>query len=455
MSEVVRFAPSPTGYLHLGNARTALYNAFLAMDGGTLVLRYDDTDTERSRPEYAEAIAADLDWLGIRPDRVAHQSARLAQYDAAADALREAGRLYPCYETPEELERKRMRQRARGLPPIYDRAALALTAQERQRLEAEGRRPHWRFRLPDGSRSWDDLCRGPQTVNLQSLSDPVLVRADGTYLYTLTSVVDDAEFAITSVVRGEDHVTNSGVQIAIFEALGAVPPRLGHHNLLIRADGEPLSKRHNPLSLSRLREEGYEAMAVASLASLVGTSLPVAPVASLADLAAMKPLGAVSRGPATFDPADLDRLNAALLHATPFEAVEAWLGATYGVADRRFWETVRPNLGRRADVGHWVAIWREAPDPAGIGVTLADAPVLEAARAALPPEPWDEATFRTWTGAVKAATGAKGKTLFMPLRRALTGEASGPEMAAFLLLLDRAEVVRRLDGAIAAARAAD
>jgi len=227
MSETVRFAPSPTGELHIGNIRTALYNWFLARQtGGRFILRYDDTDVVRSQERFARQIAADLSWLGIEPDGVAHQSARLSHYDAAADRLRAAGLLYACYETPEELERKRSRQRARGLPPLYDRAALALGAEEKAAFEAEGRRPHWRFRLPGGARHWDDLCRGPQTVNRGSISDPVLVREDGSYLYTFTSVVDDIALGVTAIVRGEDHVTNTGVQLAIFEALGAEAPAL-------------------------------------------------------------------------------------------------------------------------------------------------------------------------------------------------------------------------------------
>jgi len=449
MSETVRFAPSPTGEIHIGNVRTALYNWFLTRDGGTFVLRYDDTDPERSKAHFAALIAEDLAWLGIHPHRVERQSARLARYDAVADDLRARGLLYPCYETPEELERKRALQRARGRPPVYDRSALALTDQDRRRIEGEGRRPHYRFRLPGGARAWEDRCRGPQSVDLATLSDPILVREDGSYPYTLPSVVDDVDFAVTVVVRGEDHVTNTAVQIALFEALGAQPPAFAHHNLLVRADGEPLSKRDNPLSIARLRAAGYEPMAVASLAALVGTSEPVRAVPDLPALAEAVPLSAVSRGPATFDPAELDRLNASLLHAMPFEAVREWLEGETGEADPVFWEAVRGNLALRRDALDWHRVIR-TPPAQGAPAGPEDRAVLEAARASLPPEPWDETTFRSWTEAVRGATGRKGRALFMPLRVALTGRGSGPEMGPIIALLGREAVADRLDRALSA-----
>lgn len=456
MPETVRFAPSPTGELHIGNIRTALYNHFLALrTGGTFVLRYDDTDVSRSQERFAEQIAVDLAWLGIEPGRVERQSDRIAAYDAVADRLRGMGLLYACYETPEELERKRSRQRARGLPPVYDRAGLSLTDAERVAFEAEGRRPHWRFRLPSGARHFDDLCRGPQTVNLGAISDPVLVRADGSTLYTLTSVVDDIAFAITTIVRGEDHITNTGVQIAIFEALGAEPPRFAHHNLLTRSDGEPLSKRDNPLSIRQLAADGYEPMAVASLAALVGTSHPVAPAADLAALAAQVALEDVSRGPATFDPAELVRLNAAIVHDLGPEAAPP-LGDP--ALDRvAFWQTVRGNLAFRKDAEAWA--WRASAPAAAL---LEDVPppsaderaVLAAAVEALAGEPWGEGTFAALTKSVRARTGAKGKALFLPLRRALTGVDAGPELGPWLALIGEDCARERLEAA-AATPAAD
>lgn len=448
----VRFAPSPTGELHLGNARTALYNWAAAQGGGAFVLRYDDTDVERSRASFADLIAQDLTWLGITPHETARQSERIDAYDTVAERLRAEGLLYPCYETPEELERKRAIQRARGRPPIYDRAALALTAEERAILENEGRKPHWRFKLPGGLRTFQDRCRGEQTVDLSSLSDPILVREDGSYLYTLPSVVDDRDMGITLVVRGEDHITNTGVQIALFEALGAEPPAFAHHNLLIRADGAPLSKRDNPLSLRALREAGFEPMAVASLACLVGTSNAVVPVAGLSDLTAMADLSRVSRGPATFEPADLDRLNAALVHDMPLERAAPQLAA-FGGNDADFWAVVRGNLTFVREAEEWWHILKTGPDEAQLSDAFSDdaADVLDAASKTLPEAPWDETTFKAWTSAVKDATGAKGKRLFLPLRLALTGRASGPEMGPFLALLNRDDVTKRLAKAVEAA----
>ncbi len=453
MAEIVRFAPSPTGELHIGNVRTALYNWFAAQNGGTFVLRYDDTDTARSEQRFADQIAADLAWLGIVPDTVVRQSDRLSLYDAAADALREADLLYACYETPDELERKRVRQRVRGLPPIYDRSALALTAEEKAALEAEGRTPHWRFKLPRDPCTFADRCRGHLTVNLEALSDPVLIREDGSYLYTLTSVVDDAEMGVTLVIRGEDHVTNTGVQVALFEALEAEVPAFAHHNLLTRSDGEPLSKRDNPLSIRALAAAGYEPMAVASLAALTGTSHSVAPGRDLAALARTVKLDDVSRGPATFDPMELDRLNAVIVHSLPAAAIAPELGrhGLRGDEAAAFWETVRGNLIFRRELGQWAERLAEAPDAVMLGAQPLDdeeRTVVSAARDALPSEPWDDTTFATWTTTVRAETGAKGRALFMPLRRVLTGTGSGPELGPWLRLLGRERTLARLEAAL-------
>lgn len=439
---VLRFAPSPTGLLHIGNARTALYNALVARrEGGTFVLRLDDTDRERSREEYAQAIRADLAWLGIPPDREVRQSDRVALYDAAADRLRDMGLLYPCYETPDELDYRRKRQLARGLPPIYDRAALALSAEDRARLEAEGRRPHWRFKLDHRTVAWTDLVRGEVTVDCASLSDPVLVREDGSYLYTLPSVVDDADLGITHLVRGEDHVTNTAVQIQIFEALGAPTPAFGHHNLLTTASGEGLSKRLGHLSLRGLREAGLEPLAVAALATLVGTSEAVRPVASLDELAGLVDLAHVSRAPAKFDESELAALNARLVHETPYAAVAERLAAMGVGGGAAFWEAVRGNLETVDQARDW---WGVVEGP--VAPAIEDPAFCAEAAALLPPEPWDASTWKAWTEAVKAKTGAKGKALFMPLRKALTGRDHGPELGALLPLIGRDAALRRLSG---------
>ena len=320
MTTIVRYAPSPTGRLHLGNARPALLNWLFAMArSGTYVLRLDDTDIARSTEDFARGIEQDLAWLGITPTFKVRQSDRTALYDAARDRLIASGRLYPCYETENELDRKRMRARAQGKPPIYDRAALRLSEDQKRQYEAEGRKPHWRFRLDGKPVRFDDLIRGEQTVNTASMSDPVLVREDGTYLYTLPSVVDDIDLGITHVIRGEDHVSNTGTQIEIFEALDGKVPFFAHHNLLTGAGGEGLSKRIGSLSLSELRDEGYEPLAVAIVAVLTGTSLPIEPYPDLAAIARKLDLSMISHGPARYDPAELAGLNARILHAMPFE----------------------------------------------------------------------------------------------------------------------------------------
>jgi glutamyl-tRNA synthetase len=431
----VRFAPSPTGRIHIGNARTAILNwLFARKSGGQFLLRFDDTDTGRSKAEYAEAIATDLDWLGIKPDCVEHQSKRLESYREAADRLIASGRLYPAYETPEELDRRRKRQLARHKPPVYDRAAIALTPEDRARLEAEGRKPHWRFKLDHRTVTWNDLIRGPQHIDTTMLSDPVLVREDGSFLYTLTSVVDDIDLGITHIIRGEDHVVNTVVQIEIFEALGGRVPDFAHHSLLIGADGQGLSKRLGSLSIASLRESGLEAMAVVSHAALLGTSDSIHPCLDYDELIEGFDLAKLSRAPARFDEAELRGLNARLLHKTPYAAVKDRLG---GLSEA-FWLTVRGNLTVFADVEQWKTIvYGEIPE------TPKDGFIREAA-AVLPPEPWDDTTWKTWTDALKARTDRKGKALFMPLRLALTGLDHGPELAVLLPLIGRKKTLKRL-----------
>lgn len=442
---LVRFAPSPTGYLHIGNARPALFNwLFARRHGGRFLLRYDDTDVARSKPEFADAIAEDLAWLGIVPDDTFRQSDRIAIYEDAARRLRESGRLYPCYETADELDRRRKRQLARGLPPIYDRAALKLTAAERAALEAEGRKPHWRFKLDARIIAWNDLVRGEAHVDCASLSDQVLIREDGSYLYHLPSVVDDVETGITHIIRGEDHVTNTAVHIQIFEALGAPLPAFGHVNLLTTASGEGLSKRLGHLSLRGLRESGMEALAVAALAVLVGSSDAVRPVASLDELANLVDLAHVSRAPAKFDEHELDALSARTLHQLPFEVVAERLAALGVDGGEVFWLAVRGNLARLADAKDWWQVVRGPIEP-----VIADPAFAATAASLLPAEPFDATTWKTWTQAVGAAAGVKGKALFMPLRLALTGLEHGPELAALLPLIGRDKALKRLGGEIA------
>lgn len=447
---VVRFAPSPTGHIHLGNARTALLNWCLAKRaGGTFILRFDDTDTERSRAEYAASIADDLAWLGIHPDRTVRQSDRLALYAEAAEKLKAAGRLYPAYETEEQLDLQRRLARASGRPPIYDRAALKLTDEDRAKLEAEGRRPHWRFRLDWQTVTWDDMVRGTQSIDAASLSDPVLIRADGSCLYTFTSVVDDVDMGVTHIVRGEDHVTNTAVQIQLFEALGASAPVFAHHNLLVAAGGAGLSKREGSMSLGGLREAGIEPQAVSAYAALVGSSEAVRPVASLDELAGLIDLSKLSRAPAQVDMDELALLSARVVHALSYEAAAArleTLGVSGGAA---FWETVRPNLHTVGEAQDW---WRIATDEglAPLATEEGDASFLADALATMPAAPWTTETWGVWTAALKDKSGRKGRALFHPLRAALTGRDSGPEMKLFLPFIGPERAAARLRAAVRA-----
>jgi glutamyl-tRNA synthetase len=445
-SPIVRFAPSPTGRIHIGNARVALIN-FLYASGhhGRFILRFDDTDFARSTEEFAAAIEVDLAWLGITPDAVFRQSQRVALYDQAAAKLRADGRLYPCYETPEELEKRRKLQQARGLPPVYDRAALRLTDADRTRFEAEGRRPHWRFKLEPGVVEWVDLIRGPVHIDCAALSDPVLIREDGSFLYTLPSVADDIDMSVTHVIRGEDHVTNTAVQLQLFAALApqATQPVFAHHNLLIGATGEGLSKRTGSLSIGSLREAGYEAMAVAALATLTGSSDNVHAVRSLPELARSFDLSHISRNPARFDPADLDTLTHRTLAIYEFDDVRERLAALDIVGHKAepLWRAARGNLHRFDDILDW---WRVVEGE--IAPQWEEPDFLAETAKLLPEEPWDETTWSAWTADIKTATGRKGKALFHPLRLALTGADSGPELAALLPLIGRAKASARLLG---------
>ena len=451
MKPSVRFAPSPTGRLHIGNIRTAVLNwLFARKNGGNFLLRLDDTDTARSTEEFAEAIRADLEWLGLTWDREERQSARLARYDEAANALKAAGILYPCFETEEELDRRRKRQLAMHKPPIYDRAALKLSKAEIEAAIAAGKTPHWRFRLPNTASktdlaprhtdaTWDDLIRGPQSIDLGSLSDPVLIRGDGSYLYTFTSVVDDIDLAITHVVRGEDHVTNTGVQLAIFAALGGTAPAFGHHSLLIGADGHALSKRLGALSVQSFRDMGLEPMAVLSHAALVGTSDPIEPHATPGELAALMDFAKISTAPARFDIEELKALNAKALHKLDYAAVADRLSSLGVGGGEAFWNAVRGNLTVVADARRW---WTIATG--NIETVREDKAFCATAAELLPAEPWTENTWGEWTAAIKTRTGAKGRALFHPLRLALTGEEAGPGLKTLLPFIGRDRAVVRL-----------
>jgi len=442
---IVRFAPSPTGRLHVGNVRTALINWLFAKgQQGKFILRIDDTDTERSTQEYEDGIRTDLTWLGLVWDDSFSQSKRFAEYDAAADTLREMGLLYPCYETADELDRKRKIALSRGRPPVYDRAALELSDEDKAKLEAEGRTPHWRFKLSGGRVEWTDLVRGDQSIDTSSLSDPILIREDGSYLYTLPSVVDDIEAKITHVVRGEDHVTNSGAQIEIFKALGGTAPDMAHTPLLIGADGQGLSKRLGSLSMGELRAQGYEPMAVSSLLAKIGTSDNVEARETLDQLVAEFDFGKIGRAPARFDETELLSLNAAILHGLPFEAVKDRLAdVDPRAADEAFWTVVRENCSLLPDVASWVETVFGEITPL---VDAEDKDFVATAATLLPEGDLTGESWSQWANAVKAETGRKGRGLFMTLRKALTGQEHGPDMGALLPLIGRDRALERLEG---------
>lgn len=443
-----RFAPSPTGRLHVGNIRTALHNWMLARQaGGTFILRIDDTDAERSREEYVEAIRADLAWLGLGWDREERQSARLDRYEAAFAALHAAGRIYPCYESAQELDVKRKIQLSRGLPPIYDRAALALTEAERGAREADGIRPHWRFLLDhDEPIRWEDGIRGTQKFDPAQLSDPVIRRADGSWLYMMPSAVDDVDMGVTQVLRGEDHVSNTAVQIQIFTALYAANfgaakslPAFAHEALLVGREGK-LSKRLGSLGCDAFRERGIEPEAIIALLARLGTSQPVEPIGDRTALTASFDLSTFGRAPAKFDEEDLERLNAGIVHQLPYEAVAPRLPDGMDVAG---WHAVRPNLAHVGEAAEW---WRLVTGPIDQPeFAEEDRPFLaEAARRLV----WsDDDPWAALTAALKEATGRKGRALFLPLRKALTGMDHGPDMSELLPLIGEAEARARLSRA--------
>ena len=436
---VTRFAPSPTGQLHVGNIFTAVQNFLLARSrGGRFLLRMDDTDQARSTAAFAQGIRDDLTWLGLVPDAEVRQSDRIAAYDAALERLAAAGRLYPCFESSEELDLKRKVQLSRGLPPVYDRAALKLSDADRAQLLASGAKPHWRFKLEPGLVSWRDLIRGECHVDPASLSDPVVRRADGNWLYMLPSVIDDIDMGITHVVRGEDHVTNSGVQLQMFVALGADPPQMGHFGLLSAVDGA-LSKRLGSTGVAEFRDNGVEPVALIALLARLGTSAAIEPVASLDPLIAAFDLAHLGRSHPRFDPADLAHLNARIVHNLPFDAVADRLPDGMGAAA---WEAIRPNLTTVSEAHDW---WHVVAGPVTANHDPADRDFLGAAQRALSGLAWDADIWRSLTDTLKASTDRKGKTLFLPLRRALTGRDHGPEMAALLPLIGRDQALARLN----------
>ena len=436
MRIVTRFAPSPTGRLHVGNIRTALHNYLFALkQGGRFVLRIDDTDRERSTAEFDRAIRDDLEWLGLKPDSIVRQSERFALYEREFEKLKAAGRVYACYETPEELELRRKVLLGRGLPPVYERRPADAPV-------PDGRTPHWRFRLDhDRPIEWTDLIRGPQRFDPKLLSDPVVRRKDGSWLYLLPSVIDDVDLGVTHIVRGEDHVSNSAAQIQMFEALGNRPPQFAHEALLVAAEGK-LSKRLGAIGVDAVRESGLESMALLSVLARIGTSQPVESARSLVELATGFDLAHFGRAPAHFDLHDVELVNARLLHALDFEAIRERLPALATAAD---WELIRPNLERVSDLAGWLAVLHgEIPPPE---LDRDERSVVREAASIASGIDWSDEPWKRLTSEVKSATGQKGRALYHPLRLAITGRDSGPEMAGLIKAIGKERVVGRLEAA--------
>lgn len=438
----VRFAPSPTGKLHVGNIRVALMNyMYCKANGGKFLLRIDDTDFVRSTKEFEEGIKADLTWLGLVWDEIEHQSKREKIYDKARDELIAKGLLYPCFETSEELDVKRKILTSMGKPPIYDRAALKLSKQEIDDKISNGEMPHYRFKLSGNRVVWNDLVRGNQSVDTASMSDPVLIRADGAYLYTLPSVVDDVDLGVTHVVRGEDHVTNTGAQIEIFEALSGTRPQFGHFPLLVGKDGEGLSKRLGSLSIESLRDEGVSPMSILSLLAKLGTSDAVEAFDNIDKLIDGFSFDKIGRAPARFSPLDVYRLDAQLLQNSTFDEVNSKLQKLEIVINEDFWNLIRKNISKIEEVKIWLDVINNQINP-----IIENKDFCSNAASLLPNGPYDMNSWSNFTNAVKEKTGAKGKELFMPLRLALTGQAHGPDMASLFMLIGFEKAQKRLNG---------
>ena len=437
MNEIkVRFAPSPTGFMHIGNTRTALFNWLLAKKlGGKFMLRIDDTDKLRSKDEYERAIRDALTWLGLTWSEEARQSARFDRYNAVVEKLKAEGRIYACWEKAEELEFMRKRLLNKGLPPIYDRKSLHLTAQEIAAYKAEGRKPHYRFKLLDGEITWNDLVRGEVKYEARNLSDPIVIREDGSFLYHLPSVIDDVDFGITHIVRGEDHVTNTASQVQMFEALGGKVPAFAHLPLLTGKEGK-LSKRLGSLGVRELREEGVEAMAISSFLAKLGTSEAIEPFYDLNALALSLDLRKIGRAQPKFDEEELKLFNTRFVRTAPYEYVKERVNV-----DKMFWNAVRGNLNIVGDIGVWEEICNRELTP-----VIEDRELTDAAAELLPPEPWNEETWNAWINEIKNKTGKKGKELFHPIRKALTAKENGPELKILLPLMGRIKAYNRLKG---------
>lgn len=439
---ITRFAPSPTGLLHVGNIRTALFNYLYALkNNGKFILRIDDTDTQRSTREFTDQIILDLNWLGIKIDEIYKQSERIEIYRKYFKKLVDDGFLYECYETQDELEYKRKRLISRRMPPIYDRSSLDISDEERNKYIEEGRKPYWRFKLSGKKNIFQDLVRGEVVVDTSAQSDPVVVREDGGFLYNLPSVIDDIEMEITNIIRGEDHVTNSGIQIEMFSSLNKLAPTFGHHPLLVDENGDPFSKRNSALSIKDLKKNGIDPMAINLLNASIGTSIKMTSVNSLNEISNFLVLDKLGRAPARFSIDQLNKLNSSLLIDLSFDEVEEKLRNQNIFANRPLWEIIKNNLNNLSEYAKWDKIINEE-----IKIERIDNNFLNTAAEVLPEEPWDDETWNLWIENIKKSTNKKGRDLFLPLRKSITGLEDGPELKKLILLIGYDKIKRRLLG---------
>ena len=439
---ITRFAPSPTGLLHVGNIRTALFNYLFSLKGaGEFILRIDDTDTERSKIEYADQILRDLDWLGIKLDKIYKQSERIEIYNKYFQELIDNKLIYKCFESPEELDTKRKRLVARRMPPIYDRSSLYLSESEIKKYLDEGRKPYWRFKLSGKRINFEDLIRGNVSVDTSAQSDPVIVREDGGFLYNLPSVIDDIEMGITNIIRGEDHVTNSAIQVEMFRSLGKEAPIFGHHPLLVDENGDPFSKRNSAVSIKGLMEDNYEPMAINSLNASIGTSIEINTFKSLNDIADRINLNQVARAPARFSMNQLSKLNSDILSQLDNKIVSERLSIKNVNFDEKIWNVIKSNIKNLSEYEKWDKIIKGS-----IKTDNLDSDFMKLAESLLPPEPWDEDTWGKWISSIKEISDKKGKDLFLPLRMAITGQSYGPELKNIILLMGYDKIKYRLSG---------
>lgn len=439
---ITRFAPSPTGLLHVGNIRTALFNYLFSLkDAGEFILRIDDTDTERSKIEYADQILRDLDWLGIKLDKIYKQSERIEIYNKYFQELIDNNLIYKCFESPEELDTKRKRLVARRMPPIYDRSSLYLSESEIKKYLDEGRKPYWRFKLSGKRINFEDLIRGNVSVDTSAQSDPVIVREDGGFLYNLPSVIDDIEMGITNIIRGEDHVTNSAIQVEMFRSLGKEAPIFGHHPLLVDENGDPFSKRNSAVSIKGLMEDNYEPMAINSLNASIGTSIEINTFKSLNDIADRINLNQVARAPARFSMNQLSKLNSDILSQLDNKIISKRLSIKNINFDEKIWNVIKSNIENLSEYEKWDKIIKGS-----IKTDNLDSDYMKLAESLLPPEPWDEDTWGKWISSIKEISDKKGKDLFLPLRMAITGQSYGPELKNIILLMGYDKIKYRLSG---------